>query len=610
MKVKILFSALLMILVTGLNAQDETVNGNLTIKYSAKYLNEVTAFYTSDDNPRIYSTKTGGTFPFNQSGNLVIQGRSIGSRSILFVTGSTPQINMSLSGTGNLGIGVNQASTKLEVNGAGKFYNYIEIDTTGDDRALRINSVNPYIDFRSGGDINKRLFIRVNETYDQATYSTTFSKHYFNKDIEVDGKGDFGNHLSLDKSTADGARQISFKEEGTTQSQLVSNFDDDSYYLYHAGSKRLLINSLGNVGIGTNNPGTKLEVNGTGKFSSDLEVEGALSASSLSISGEQAFAQKMYVADLSSQSSSNFYPVSISGDLYGQKHFFRVETSNQSGTSSYNMHSITAVARGGGWSDQSKEYEVYNNLYDANERSILGIYRGTKNYHDLVVYLRGGKSYRIITNSTDVVSHTTAYTTTGDNASVFAIKIASEADVSGSSINIEKMWDGMTAPNISKTLHGSIITTGGNNSFGASQFSGRVTVDNDIIAKKLRVTVDPGAVPDYVFQPGYDLKTLAEVEAYIKANSHLPGIASASEIGASGQDVGTMQLNLLEKIEELTLYAIDSDKRQMTLDSENEELKAENKKLKSKTQMLENTLEELLKRVEKLENKGNTSNDQ
>lgn len=152
----------------------------------------------------------------------------------------------------------------------------------------------------------------------------------------------------------------------------------------------------------------------------------------------------------------------------------------------------------------------------------------------------------------------------------------------------------------------------------------KLTVDNDIITKKLRVTANPSAVPDYVFQPGYDLKSLAEVEAYIKANSHLPGIASATEIGANGQDVGAMQLSLLEKIEELTLYTIEqekkietqdarqktleerlktSDNRQEILDSENKELKAENKVLKD-------TLNELLKRVEKLENKGKNSNDQ
>ncbi len=508
MKVKILFSALLMILVTGLNAQDETVNGNLTIKYSAKYLNEVTAFYTSDDNPRIYSTKTGGTFPFNQSGNLVIQGRSIGSRSILFVTGSTPQINMSLSGTGNLGIGVNQASTKLEVNGAGKFHNYIEVDTTGDDRALRINSTDPYIDLRSGGDINERLFIRANETYDQAIYSTTFSKHYFNKDIEVDGKGDFGNHLSLDKSTADGARQISFKEEGTTQSQLVSNFDDDSYYLYHAGSKRLLINSLGNVGIGTNNPGTKLEVNGTGKFSDNV-----------------SFGKNISI----NRTTNNDIPLELQ-------------------------------SKGSG-----AAYSIFYNI-DGTER-LMDFVQSTGNTGYVRMYNAGTVSNYFNTNGDSYFSNNLALGATS---------------AQGNKLYVD----------------------------GTSEFSGKMTVDNDIIAKKLRVTVNPTAVPDYVFQPDYDLKTLAEVEAYIKANSHLPGIASASEIGTNGQDVGTMQLNLLEKIEELTLYAIEqekaiktSDNRLQTLDSENKELKAENKALKS-------TLADLLKRVEKLENKGNTSNDQ
>lgn len=123
---------------------------------------------------------------------------------------------------------------------------------------------------------------------------------------------------------------------------------------------------------------------------------------------------------------------------------------------------------------------------------------------------------------------------------------------------------------------------------GTSQFTGKMIVDNDIIAKKLRVTADPTLVPDYVFKPGYKLSTLAEVEAYIKANSHLPNVPSAVEIGANGQDVGDMQLRLLEKIEELTLYTIEQEKTIKAQREENETLKT--------------TLEELLKRVEKLEN--------
>jgi hypothetical protein len=62
------------------------------------------------------------------------------------------------------------------------------------------------------------------------------------------------------------------------------------------------------------------------------------------------------------------------------------------------------------------------------------------------------------------------------------------------------------------------------------------------------------------------------------------------EVGANGQDVGEMQLKLLEKIEELTLYAIEAKKREQELEFENESLKE--------------ALSSLLKRVENLEKGG------
>lgn len=138
---------------------------------------------------------------------------------------------------------------------------------------------------------------------------------------------------------------------------------------------------------------------------------------------------------------------------------------------------------------------------------------------------------------------------------------------------------------------------------GTSNFTGRMTVDNDVIAKKLRVTADPTLVPDYVFQPDYNLTSLAEVEAFIKANSHLPNVPNAKEIGANGQDVGFMQLRLLEKIEELTLYTIEQEKRLETQDERQKTLGGDNNKLQEENKLVKSTLEALLKRVEKLEAK-------
>jgi hypothetical protein len=66
--------------------------------------------------------------------------------------------------------------------------------------------------------------------------------------------------------------------------------------------------------------------------------------------------------------------------------------------------------------------------------------------------------------------------------------------------------------------------------------------------------------PDYVFAKNYTLKSLDEVEDFIKKNNHLPGIPSAKTIETNGLSVGEMQKMQMEKIEELTLYIIELKK--------------------------------------------------
>ena len=66
--------------------------------------------------------------------------------------------------------------------------------------------------------------------------------------------------------------------------------------------------------------------------------------------------------------------------------------------------------------------------------------------------------------------------------------------------------------------------------------------------------------PDYVFEKGYDLKDLDELETYIESNKHLPEIPSATDFENKGILVGDMNMLLLKKIEELTLYIISQHK--------------------------------------------------
>jgi hypothetical protein len=87
--------------------------------------------------------------------------------------------------------------------------------------------------------------------------------------------------------------------------------------------------------------------------------------------------------------------------------------------------------------------------------------------------------------------------------------------------------------------------------------NGNLTVSGAVNSSKVKVTATSGSVPDYVFAEDYGLLTLDQLDEYIKTNSHLPNIPSAKEIETNGQDVGELQLKLLEKIEELTLYVIE-----------------------------------------------------
>ncbi len=79
---------------------------------------------------------------------------------------------------------------------------------------------------------------------------------------------------------------------------------------------------------------------------------------------------------------------------------------------------------------------------------------------------------------------------------------------------------------------------------------------------------------DYVFEDDYQLAPLSDVEKYIKANKHLPGIPAAAEIEANGVKVAEMSSNFMLKIEELTLYTIAQEKQIDAMQAQIEELKA------------------------------------
>lgn len=97
-----------------------------------------------------------------------------------------------------------------------------------------------------------------------------------------------------------------------------------------------------------------------------------------------------------------------------------------------------------------------------------------------------------------------------------------------------------------------------------------LTVKGKIHAQEVLVDLNGAVAPDYVFEsyflgsseikPQYTLLSLDEIAAYVEKYYHLPGVPSAKEMEKEGLSLKEMNLLLLEKIEELTLYAIEQQK--------------------------------------------------
>jgi len=131
---------------------------------------------------------------------------------------------------------------------------------------------------------------------------------------------------------------------------------------------------------------------------------------------------------------------------------------------------------------------------------------------------------------------------------------------------------------------------GGNLGIGTSDTNGwKLAVNGKIRAKEIKVET---GWSDFVFDKNYNLPTLKEVEEHINDKGHLKNIPSAKEVQENGIFLGEMDSKLLQKIEELTLYTINQEKKINKLEKENESLK-----------ILATEFQKLQKRLENLENK-------
>jgi hypothetical protein len=117
------------------------------------------------------------------------------------------------------------------------------------------------------------------------------------------------------------------------------------------------------------------------------------------------------------------------------------------------------------------------------------------------------------------------------------------------------------------------LLTNGDVGIGTTDTKGyKLAVNGSAIFTRVKVATY-GNWADYVFTANYRLRSLSEVEQYIKQHNHLPDVPSAEEVEKNGLDIADNQATLLKKIEELTLYVIEQNKRIQMLESKQSDKK-------------------------------------
>ena len=128
------------------------------------------------------------------------------------------------------------------------------------------------------------------------------------------------------------------------------------------------------------------------------------------------------------------------------------------------------------------------------------------------------------------------------------------------------------------TSNGDVIMTAGSGQVGigvddpeykldvaGTVHANSIIADGNIRASEIIVSTT-GA--DFVFADDYQLRPLSEVKTFIQENKHLPEIKSAQEMQQNGVGINELQTQLLQKIEELTLYILQQEERIKALEAE------------------------------------------
>ncbi|MEO8150895.1 MAG: hypothetical protein ABI723_24895 [Bacteroidia bacterium] len=294
---------------------------------------------------------------------------------------------------------------------------------------------------------------------------------------------------------------------GTTTSNFMGTIDNRSLRFRTNNTEKLIIDSLGNVGIGTSTP------------SSQLEVKGNISVRNTT---------------------------SISGTPWGS---VRMGTTNP--TYSDQWAGIASYHTGG--QDQA-DLRFYSSYGIRNERMRIDQFGN-------VGIGTSAPAFKLTTAFSPGLSNIVPSSGTSDGQAGFRITGGVVGLDMGILQNGPAYIQNRNVSNFATSYPLLINPVGGDVAIGMLTTSTgyKLAVNGKIICTELKVQLQP--FPDYVFAKEYNLKSIDEVEHHIKIYNRLPGMPSACDVEENGMSVGEMQGKVVEKVEELTLYIIQQQKQ-------------------------------------------------
>jgi hypothetical protein len=314
---------------------------------------------------------------------------------------------------------------------------------------------------------------------------------------------------------------------------------------------RLTIGADGKVGIGTTNPAHLLHING-----GDLFVQ---SSSGLIRFGYQG-ANEWQMATTGAGADLRWYTTPDGGTTITPRHYF-----SQNGNMGIGGFSGSGVPLGrldvigAGTTSSTNTFLLRNSLGDTllrvRDDGRMGIgYNGTSYGRTLNM---GGTGINFYT--ANEVAFGGAVFPTDTSLVIWSNSGANNYLV------LQPSWGntgvGTYTPNAKFHVNGAQLI--GNNS--ARIATGyELSVDGEVIAEAF-TTLNSTVWPDYVFEQNYNLMPLDALEKEIHRLKHLPNIPSAAVIKEKGLNLGDMSTRLIEKVEELTLYIIELNKKNTAL---------------------------------------------